>query len=1281
MLQWARTLMQRFFLQFGLHCATHQVRVILISCVVITSLFYPALDLYTSSRDSSQSFLDALISPQTSSALRTERDLVNIWAAQDTLRVHEDPFTRAKCRDALRVERILIQSQLVEDDGALNHQILLSTLKLERRLQELASSGDSAPCLKRPDGQCLVISPLAFWGYDESLLASDANILDTLAHTKNVSVSGIPITPHMVLAGRGSYEHHHVHVGGGGAKFDYARFLALTYFFPNTPCSGSSAEHLQWVHTVQDAVIQNAEVTVQVPEASLIALEYDPQRTTIKGWSAMSASLYLAYIAFFAYVCWSVHRMDALHSRLGVTFTALVEIAVSTITSLSVCALVGFRITMVPWELLPIVIVFVGAENMFNLVDAVGKTSVTLSVKQRIAEGLSRAGTSNTLKVVSYNAILGVIAVFAQGAVRQFCTFAIVVLVAHWFLAHTFFMAVLSIDIARLELEELLRRDTSLIPSSQLPSSDAQSSKQPKSGWQKLMHTTQALLKGRAATNISLLMLLAMAATLYYTTYTSSTPGLNTALPRSLGAVSRTKARPSSDAISTAERIWKTLNPAQTPLLHLRIERPTIITFSPDLIGSDGGKSADMLHQRQQASFNSRYTIRSTLSFVLWVLSILVLPIAVTTGALYGLLLYLLKNTELLEAQRHRPEGGNGSRGLEDERALQGQMAFATLPRGFQSDVELIAASKDGRVVVSVGLHNEILVLNSDTKKHLTIDAEDAFLRMASTSSRMESTITSVTVDDVGRFFAIGTSTGLIAIWTIEKTGWKVKPLPSLALENSSAGVTEMCFVPTVQQFMRRPSHTSPPSEPTSPIAPKLSNTILLATYENGMAARWTVGALPTVAYFTPSRRATIVRTSLLQVIPEDRVLIAFCLDDGTLELVETGDFEPTMLNDCIIQPGNAFDAVWKIHACRAEMNGSMRFIVAAATEAGTVSLWDGITGELIAMMDEAHGRISEIKVSPIQCEVCHFCGQLPMESLALAFSADNIIRFSKLYLDDQTRRCSCSRTHPPQQRLRRVSSRESLGRRSRSSSTASSQMGSPHIPRARLATAFDPLSSPFPVSGHGVHSRRASEKEGRRSSELLTVPFPGTLGAAEDYDISGNGSALLHDNTGSTTPTSTYMTQSTWKNAVLVPLADVTSERGCWGVSSKGFVGVRRKARSQGKPKPNLGKGSTDWDPSGLSSATLERWEVWTFEPSTALLRSSLLASLGPPSSEVAGRTSTSSLSSRGSSPRSSFSSWSGSGESIARLPFTRVSPLLITSSHALAGFGNTIGVFHFHS
>lgn len=242
------------------------MRIILISCVVITSLFYPALDLYISSRNSSQSILDAFISPTSASI---ENDLHNLWSAQDTIRVHEGPVTRAKCRAtnalALRVERIFIQSPLIEEDGALNHQILLSTFSLENRLQELVLN---PPCLKTSDGKCIVVSPLAFWGYDKDSLKSDPNILDTLNHFKNVSIAGIPVTPHMVLAGRGCYEHH-----VGGNKFDYANFLALTYFFPDSSCWNSDAEHAQWVQTVQNAIASDADVVAQATEATLIALE------------------------------------------------------------------------------------------------------------------------------------------------------------------------------------------------------------------------------------------------------------------------------------------------------------------------------------------------------------------------------------------------------------------------------------------------------------------------------------------------------------------------------------------------------------------------------------------------------------------------------------------------------------------------------------------------------------------------------------------------------------------------------------------------------------------------------------------------------------------------------------------------------------------------------------------------------------------------------------------------------------------------------------------------
>ena len=264
-----------------------------------------------------------------------------------------------------------------------------------------------------------------------------------------------------------------------------------------------------------------------------------------------------------------------------------------------------------------------------------------------------------------------------------------------------------------------------------------------------------------------------------------------------------------------------------------------------------------------------------------------------------------------------------------------------------------------------------------------------------------------------------------------------------------------------------------------------------------------------------------------------------------------------------------------------------------------------------------------------------------------------------------------------------RIIERESsLGRQSRCNSNASSPRISPLIPRARLATAFE--TSAFPVSGHGVHSRRASEKEtGRRSSELLTVPFPGNSPGDEHEPHNSNG--LGHDYNGSTTPTN--QRQSVWRNAVVVRLIDVTCERGGWDLTSKKYFGIRRKPRTQGKSKAGTAwtavslNDETSSSSHGLTSATLERWELWTFDPALALLKSSLLAALALRPGDTDSRSYISSHSSSTWTRMTITSSTNSSGEHIARLPFTRVSPLLIAPSHALAGFGNTIGVFHLSS
>ena len=287
-IQWSRTLCQRFFHRFGLyvihflsyhpelnfadrHCATHQIRIILVSCVVITSLFYPALAIYSSSQPKSLSILDTFTLRHDNPVFDAQKDLVNLWSSHNTLKLHDDAVSRAKCgvRHALRVERVLIQSTQAEDDGAVNHQTLLSTLHFESRLEHLVSGGNT-PCLMGPDENCFVLSPLLFWKHDKEALASDTSILDTLSASQNVSVGSIFVTPQMVLAGRGSNE---LHVAG--SKFDFARFLALTYFFPGSDCL-STSEHASFLQSIHRVLGQNTEPVVPVQEPTLIALEVQP---------------------------------------------------------------------------------------------------------------------------------------------------------------------------------------------------------------------------------------------------------------------------------------------------------------------------------------------------------------------------------------------------------------------------------------------------------------------------------------------------------------------------------------------------------------------------------------------------------------------------------------------------------------------------------------------------------------------------------------------------------------------------------------------------------------------------------------------------------------------------------------------------------------------------------------------------------------------------------------------------------------------------------------------
>ncbi len=262
------------------HCATHQIRVILISAIVITSLLFPAITLYSSSHTHffaiTLRVLDSFLTPDEFSSYFAQDDIRYLWEGYDTLHVREDSLARARCgSDAiLRAERVLVHRVSKDEDfSPVNHRTLISTLSLERRISEVLSSR-GIPCLTTRGGECFVLSPLAFWNHDDGALSSDQNLADTLTLSKNVSSFGITITPEMVLAGREDAS------GSARSVVDSATFLALTYFFADTDCS-NNAGHFSWLHALEEATESVGDLITQAQVPRLVALEVIQSRVLL----------------------------------------------------------------------------------------------------------------------------------------------------------------------------------------------------------------------------------------------------------------------------------------------------------------------------------------------------------------------------------------------------------------------------------------------------------------------------------------------------------------------------------------------------------------------------------------------------------------------------------------------------------------------------------------------------------------------------------------------------------------------------------------------------------------------------------------------------------------------------------------------------------------------------------------------------------------------------------------------------------------------------------------
>jgi hypothetical protein len=161
----------------------------------------------------------------------------------------------------------------------------------------------------------------------------------------------------------------------------------------------------------------------------------------------------LGYTLVALYIGYRLRRLDRVHSRSGLLFTAVVSMTASGLLSLSVCKLLGFSVDSLPWKFIPLLIAVLATDNAIMLTEAVISTPVDKPIPDRIGEGLAKVGPSILWAlVVEHLFLLVAFLLLPVRSVREMTLLAAIALKADAVMQVSLFLTILSIDIQRLEV-------------------------------------------------------------------------------------------------------------------------------------------------------------------------------------------------------------------------------------------------------------------------------------------------------------------------------------------------------------------------------------------------------------------------------------------------------------------------------------------------------------------------------------------------------------------------------------------------------------------------------------------------------------------------------------------------------------------------------------------------------------------------------------------------------------------------------------------------------------
>jgi hypothetical protein len=577
-------------------------------------------------------------------------------------------------------------------------------------------------------------SPLLYWSCSQKAILEDNNIIATVnEQSRRVTSVSITLRHSIVFSGKRFEDH----------RLVAADALVITLLHKlDSPVGREWERRAEALARRRDGKWRFYPQDGQVAASQLYEFKFQPlsfQDDVILG---------TAYVIALLYFLLSLTKLRAVKSRLGLTATVIAQIAVSIMSSFTICAVFKIDLSKIPREAYPLVVLTVGLENIFRLINAVIVTPSGSPTAWRIAEAVGQIGHIALAGVAQNLFILWLLCKVVSPGVAAFCVFAAIALTFDFLFLLTFFVAVLSVDVHRMELSDFLNRTR-------------QCSKVKSPGESSGLQTWgDALLRGelpvstRIAGTVIMIGLVLLA---QWHFFDSEHPMRTVSRLLQLIWVDH-KPQPTPVVLLSVD-----INQARTPTAWLRLQdhetaREVIQVIKPNshnyiarvynplvlvLEGSD----------RTPSGRGIRPFLPAVYDFIKHQSMIFVISVIFAVAAVSLLMNYLLWNEDDMD------EGHNDDR-AEDVPLL----GVKTLGKQHILDVAMIATCPEG-VIVSVGLDRCIMVrdLRHDTNSHIV-----------NTHGRDINPfpIRAITVDSSAEWLALLSATGQLMLWSLTKRCW-----------------------------------------------------------------------------------------------------------------------------------------------------------------------------------------------------------------------------------------------------------------------------------------------------------------------------------------------------------------------------------------------------------------------------------------------------------------------------------------------------------------------------